>query len=254
MKRILTLLLSICLVLGLCACGGSTSAPTWQEQYDLGIRYLSEGNYEEAIIAFTAAIEIDPKRVETYVSLAEAYTGAGDPDSARKALEDGFAATGSEEIQALLRDVEGSEPDLPPQDADDVTTSEVSGTLELSNVTYRYEEGGDMVEMNDGAVGGLYLSFTAHGPVGLCEVWIATWFDEMPGPELQEMIGDMVAAWKDSGWADRIHAALDLPAEFEQGRPVDAEELGRTQYVLLIGLDEQCSAMGYAIIPVQIPG
>ena len=40
---------------------------TWQEQYDLGVRYLAEGNYEEAIIAFTAAIEIDPNRVEAYM-------------------------------------------------------------------------------------------------------------------------------------------------------------------------------------------
>ena len=38
--------------------------PTWQEQYDRGVRYLEDGNYEEAIIAFTAAIEIDPKRAE----------------------------------------------------------------------------------------------------------------------------------------------------------------------------------------------
>ena len=61
-----------CLLLSvLCSCG--QSAPTWQEQYDLGVRYLSEGNYEEAIIAFTAAIEIDPKRAEAYVGRGDAY-------------------------------------------------------------------------------------------------------------------------------------------------------------------------------------
>ena len=86
MKRICSLLLTLALVLGLCACG--SKAPTWQEQYDLGVKYLSEGNYEEAIIAFTAAIEIDPKRTETYLSLAEAYTGAGDTEAAKKVLED----------------------------------------------------------------------------------------------------------------------------------------------------------------------
>mgnify|MGYP005766187455 FL=1 len=51
---------------------------TWQEQYDLGTRYLSEGNYEEAIIAFSGAIEIDPKRAEAYVGLADAYVGTGE--------------------------------------------------------------------------------------------------------------------------------------------------------------------------------
>lgn len=88
MKRFVGLLLSLCMLLPLCACGPKETASTWQEQYDLGIRYLSEGNYEEAIIAFTAAIEIDPKRAETYLSLAEAYTGAGDTEAAKKVLED----------------------------------------------------------------------------------------------------------------------------------------------------------------------
>lgn len=50
-----------------------TAAPTWQSQYDLGVRYLSNGNYEEAILAFTAAIEIDPKNAEIYEHRGNAY-------------------------------------------------------------------------------------------------------------------------------------------------------------------------------------
>ena len=56
----------------------SVSVSSWQEQYDLGIRFLSEGNYEEAIIAFTAAIEIDPRRAEAYVGRGDAYIRNGD--------------------------------------------------------------------------------------------------------------------------------------------------------------------------------
>ena len=82
MKRICSWLLTLALVLGLCACGQSTEA-TWQEQYDLGVRYLSEGNYEEAIIAFTAAIEIDPKRPEAYVGRGDAYWAQEDAASAQ---------------------------------------------------------------------------------------------------------------------------------------------------------------------------
>lgn len=63
-------MLTIVLVLGLCACEQSTDA-TWQEQYDLGVRYLSEGNYEEAIIAFTAAIDIDAKGAFAYLGRAQ---------------------------------------------------------------------------------------------------------------------------------------------------------------------------------------
>ena len=109
-KRIVAMLLAMLLVLGLCACGSKAEtapveetpveqAPTWQEQYDLGIRYLSEGNYKEAIIAFEAAIKIDPKRAEGYLSLAEAYTGMGDVEAAKKTLED---ALGQVEDPAAL--------------------------------------------------------------------------------------------------------------------------------------------------------
>lgn len=59
-------ILTVCMVLGLCSCAAKENAPTWQEQYDLGVRYLSEGKYEEAIIAFTAAIEIDPNQANIY--------------------------------------------------------------------------------------------------------------------------------------------------------------------------------------------
>ena len=61
-------------VLGLVGCGQNIQA-AWQEQYDLGVKYLSEGNYEEAIIAFTAAIEIDPKRPEGFIGRGDAYLG-----------------------------------------------------------------------------------------------------------------------------------------------------------------------------------
>ena len=45
MKRISGLLVVVLLLVGLCACEQSTEAQ-WREQYDLGVRYLSEGNYE----------------------------------------------------------------------------------------------------------------------------------------------------------------------------------------------------------------
>ena len=75
MRRFGMILLTLALLVSAAACA---HAPTWQEQYDLGVRYLSEGNYEEAIIAFTAAIEIDPKQAPAYVGRGGAYVGSGD--------------------------------------------------------------------------------------------------------------------------------------------------------------------------------
>lgn len=114
MKRTVILLLTLVLLLTLCCCGKKNNGTTWQEQYDLGVRYLSDGNYEEAIIAFTVAIKIDSKRPEAYLGLADAYTGAGDLDAARKALEDGLAATGDPEIQTKLDELSARAGNLSP--------------------------------------------------------------------------------------------------------------------------------------------
>ena len=112
MKRTLRLLLCLCIILGLCACGQKETAPTWQEQYDLGIRYLAEGNYEEAVLAFTTAIEIDPKRPESYLGLADAYEAMGDTAAAAQVIEDAIAALG--ELEELLvrrgQERQGDEP------------------------------------------------------------------------------------------------------------------------------------------------
>lgn len=113
MKKTIFLLVLIISVL-LCACG--QKAPTWQEQYDMGLRYLSEGNYEEAIIAFTAAIEIDPKQAPAFVGRGDAYTGNAqmerDPNTEelssaaeagyRKALEDYLTAIELDETKAAV--------------------------------------------------------------------------------------------------------------------------------------------------------
>lgn len=105
MKRYVNLLLIFALVLGLCACGKGASAPTWQEWYDLGVKYLSEGNYEEAIIAFTAAIEIDQKQPMVYSGRAKAYVLSGETaENLAAALADFETALGLDEtlVEAWL--------------------------------------------------------------------------------------------------------------------------------------------------------
>ncbi len=107
MKRTVSFLLTALLLLSLAACGGKG---TWQEQYDLGMRYLNEGNYQEAVIAFETAIKIDPKRPEAYLGAAEAYVGLGDYVSARKILEDGLKNTEDQEIRKKLDELDTQHP------------------------------------------------------------------------------------------------------------------------------------------------
>lgn len=99
MKKYRYTWIAICIILLLSACAvgqqGSTAeepsqAPTWQEQYDLGVRYLSEGNYQEAILAFTAAIEIDPKQAPAYVGRGDAYVKSGETESNLAAAKANF--------------------------------------------------------------------------------------------------------------------------------------------------------------------
>ena len=59
---------------------------------------MDEQNYEEAIVAFTAALEIDPKQVDAYIALSDIYTVLNDIGSQRAILEQGIKATEDEEI------------------------------------------------------------------------------------------------------------------------------------------------------------
>ena len=99
MKRILTTFLAI-LLLCLAAC---QRTPTWEEEYERGMKLLSDGSYTQAVIAFTAAIAIDPKQAPAYAGRGEAYMetaklASGDitdpsslPDEARSAYEKAIA-------------------------------------------------------------------------------------------------------------------------------------------------------------------
>ena len=100
--RKLTVLLLI-FVLSLVGC--MSDKVTWQEQYDLGVRYLNEGNYEEAIIAFTAAIEIEPNNPNGYLFLAEVYIAQNDFEKAKDILESGYAVTKSQDLQDKISEI-----------------------------------------------------------------------------------------------------------------------------------------------------
>ena len=115
MKRTMGLLLVLILSLTLCACG-KKSGTGWQEQYDLGVRYLSEGNYEEAVISFTAAIEIDAKNDLAYIGRGDAYIagvlyGLVKSGDVRRALEVGNA------LSAIKNTILG---DLPASSIDEI--------------------------------------------------------------------------------------------------------------------------------------
>ena len=67
----------------------------YREQMELGYHYLEQGNYEEAILAFNAALDIRPRRGEAYVGLGDAYTGLGSYDEALESYEQALSLDSS---------------------------------------------------------------------------------------------------------------------------------------------------------------
>lgn len=87
MKRFVWLL-AVLLLLQLCGCAAvehfveEAVWDQWQTKYDLGVRFLEEGDYSQAILAFSAAIEIDPRQAAAYAGRGDANARAGNYDDA----------------------------------------------------------------------------------------------------------------------------------------------------------------------------
>ena len=68
-----------------------SKADSYQKQMDLGEQYLAAADYEQAVAAYTAAIEIDEKQTDAYMARAGAYTALAieeDEENLEKALSD----------------------------------------------------------------------------------------------------------------------------------------------------------------------
>ena len=70
-------------------------------QVELGEKYLLELDYEQAIVEFLHAIEIDHRNPQGYIGAAEAYAALGLYEEALAILTAGYEATGSAEIWEL---------------------------------------------------------------------------------------------------------------------------------------------------------
>ncbi|MEA4924000.1 MAG: tetratricopeptide repeat protein [Syntrophomonadaceae bacterium] len=79
---------------------GSTEVRT-QKQLNLAIKYISENDYEKAILAFNEVIKIDPKEIKGYQGLARVYTLQGKYDEAKAAYDKGITAVNQDKQQTL---------------------------------------------------------------------------------------------------------------------------------------------------------
>lgn len=79
-KIMLCIILALVLLIGgmiLYITVSMNKAPNWEDQYDAGIGHLEKGNYDEALTALKAAVELEPTRYEAYVAQGDAYMELG---------------------------------------------------------------------------------------------------------------------------------------------------------------------------------
>jgi tetratricopeptide (TPR) repeat protein len=98
------------------------------EKLSLGQKFLLDLEYDKAVAEFQAVIDIEPKNVDAYIGLADAYIGMGEEEKAIETLEKGLSETGDEKIQAKLDEMKKPEETT----AEVTTTPEETPTVETT--------------------------------------------------------------------------------------------------------------------------
>ena len=77
-----------------------------EDKLDLGEKYLEELKYEKAIATYKEVLKIDPKNLEAYLGIADAYVAMGEYEEALEILEEGYEETESRKIEEKIEVVE----------------------------------------------------------------------------------------------------------------------------------------------------
>ncbi len=80
-----------------------------QEQLDLGAKYLEEMDYERALVAFNAALEIEPKNADAYLGIVEVYIRTNDFEAALEYAQEGYEVTGDERLKEKIDMIESGD-------------------------------------------------------------------------------------------------------------------------------------------------
>lgn len=111
LKIIIPIVLAIAMIITavLLISFGSVGSVAPMSAFETAQQYLIEHNYEQAIIEFEKALELDPMNVEARLGLAQAYQGIGDAAKAAEVLQSGYELTGDERLNDMLRELMGDE-------------------------------------------------------------------------------------------------------------------------------------------------
>ncbi len=118
------------------------NSPTkkYDRQLSLAERYLDDLDYEKAIAAYKAAIEIDPINPEAYKALAELYLAMDDSFSAQNTVQAGINASGDASLTAMLTEMTAEQnasgtPEENVPEEPQVTTGNITVKVMAANET-----------------------------------------------------------------------------------------------------------------------
>ena len=101
------LVLLLAVITGITTFGGSERK--LQEQLELGAKYLEEMDYEQALVAFNAALEIEPKNVDAYLGIVEVYIRTNEFELALETAKEGYEVTGDEHLKEKIDMIESGD-------------------------------------------------------------------------------------------------------------------------------------------------
>lgn len=78
----------------------------YSRQMKLADKYVTEKEFDDAVIAYKRAIEIDPYNAEAYICLAEIYAEMGEFDKALRIAEKGYKKTDDRDLKKLVQKYE----------------------------------------------------------------------------------------------------------------------------------------------------
>lgn len=85
------------------------STDLYTQRIEAGYRYLESGDYEQAIVMFNQAIEMDNSREDAHLGLYSTYVKMGDNEMAKRVIRAAVGVSDSDRIQKLLEQIEEME-------------------------------------------------------------------------------------------------------------------------------------------------
>jgi len=103
MKKLVMLIITLAVV---CFTGcAKEELSDWQISYNEGIKYMEDGNHQQAVEAFEKAVKLEPENFEAHMALYKVYSDQGNAEKAEEIMNTVKKSVGLEEVKEKDKDV-----------------------------------------------------------------------------------------------------------------------------------------------------